>query len=68
MSGTPDQPTFHPSINECVNPSGHKDYRQDCATTRCHFVITDGRIKFCDDCTHDMRGQERELEEFADGT
>lgn len=36
----------------------------DVPTFRCHSFVTDGRIRFLDDCTHNMRGQTVELPEF----
>lgn len=66
MSGTADCPTFHPSINECCNPPGHKDYRPDVKTSRCHFVVTAGQIFYCGDCTHKLAGQTLPLEDFTD--
>lgn len=31
---------------------------------RCHLFITDGRIQYLDDCTHSLKGQTVEMEEF----
>jgi len=30
----------------------------------CHFHLTDGVIQYCDDCTHELRGQSVELKPF----
>ena len=30
----------------------------------CHSFITDGKIKYLDDCTHDLKGQTVALQEF----
>jgi hypothetical protein len=30
----------------------------------CHSFVTDGRIQFLDDCTHPMKGQTVELEDW----
>lgn len=30
----------------------------------CHSFITDGKIQFLDDCTHELRGQTVDLEDF----
>jgi Family of unknown function (DUF6527) len=38
-------PTFYPSIN--IYAQGR----------RCHYVISRGRISFCSDSTHSLRGQ-----------
>lgn len=34
------------------------------ANSRCHSFITDGKIKFLNDCTHDMKGQTVDLPDF----
>lgn len=31
---------------------------------RCHSIITDGRISFCTDCTHELAGQNVDLPDF----
>lgn len=68
FNGDCQSPTFTPSINECCNPPGHKDYRPDVKTTRCHFIVTDGKIAYCGDCTHSLAGQTLELEDFSEVT
>lgn len=48
-----ESPTFTPSILvTCDLPTGE---------TRCHSFVNDGKIKYLDDCTHDMKGTEVEL-------
>ncbi len=47
------KPTFTPSILCTWNePSGDK---------RCHSFVTDGKIKYLTDCTHDLKGQTVDL-------
>lgn len=46
-NGDAEKPTVSPSIN--VEPIGKRG--------RCHFHVKDGRIHFCGDCGHDMKGQ-----------
>jgi hypothetical protein len=48
-NGSGDAPTFTPSIlvNKHHNPGA----------PTCHSFVTDGRIKFLDDCTHHLAGQ-----------
>lgn len=64
LSGTTEAPTITPSINETVNPPDHKDYRPGVPTTRCHSVIENGTIRFCNDSTHKYKGQTLELPAF----
>lgn len=56
-NGSEEKPTFTPSILVTQDlPKGE---------TRCHSFVTDGKIKYLGDCTHDMKDMEVELEEFV---
>lgn len=46
-NGSMDEPTFTPSLLVHAGES----------TPRCHLFLTDGRIHYCDDCGHELRGQ-----------
>jgi hypothetical protein len=48
FKGSIDSPTFTPSVKLTWG-----DKMENC----CHYIITDGQVKFCDDCTHDLKGQ-----------
>ena len=49
-----DAPTFSPSLLVRVgNDKG-----------RCHSFVTDGKIQFLEDCSHDLKGQTIELPEW----
>lgn len=67
FDGNTERPTFSPSINLQINPKGHKHYQPDIATTVCHYFIRAGRIEYCGDCTHEMRGQTVDLPDIPDG-
>lgn len=45
-NGSIEKPTFQPSL---MCNRGEKD--------QCHSVVTDGKIHFCSDCHHDLKGQ-----------
>lgn len=32
---------------------------------RCHSFVTDGKIRFLDDCSHELKGQTIELPDFS---
>ena len=51
FNGNGDIPTFSPSMNIGIGPypDGHM--------TRCHYFLTEGRIQYLNDCTHDLVGQ-----------
>lgn len=52
-NGSEESPTFTPSVLvTCDLPTGE---------TRCHSFITDGKIKYLSDCTHEMKDMEVEL-------
>ena len=53
FSGDMEKPSFSPSIN--------LDWKV------CHYFITNGRIIYCGDCTHPLRGQTVELPEIPEG-
>lgn len=59
-----DSPTIAPSIKETVNPKEHADYQPQHPTTVCHCVIEQGKIRFCDDCTHELAGQTLPMEDI----
>lgn len=44
-------PTFTPSMNELVGPY------PDGTSRRCHFIVTNGQIKYCGDCSHSLANQ-----------
>lgn len=60
FNGDVEKPTFKPSINESCNAPGPK-HNPRIPYSRCHYVITDGMIHFCEDCTHDKKNQTLEL-------
>ena len=55
FNGNLDSPTFTPSL--LIN-STWKD-----RPTVCHIYITDGKIQYLGDCTHDLKGQTIDMEE-----
>ena len=58
FNGNEEKPSFQPSLlNTCDN---HPDPKQ----RRCHLMLTDGRISYGDDCSHDLRGQTIDLPDF----
>lgn len=69
FNGNLDFPTFTPSINEStgyfVDPNiqgdeGDEEFIKQ-NSYRCHFIVTDGKIYFCPDCSHDLKGQTLDL-------
>ena len=59
FDGNIDKPTFTPSMN-----IGWGDEKRPATMGRCHYFITDGQIRYCGDCTHDLKGQTVPLPEL----
>ena len=55
-NGNPERPTFSPSV--LVTWPG--------LTKRCHSFVTDGQIRFLDDCSHKLAGQTVPLPAWED--
>lgn len=53
-NGSIDKPTFQPSLL-C-----NKDFPD----SRCHSYVTDGRIRFLNDCFHSLKGQTVDLPDW----
>ena len=60
FNGSLDKPTITPSINATLSK------RDGTVYMRCHSFITDGRIKFLEDSTHELSGKTIELPEIGD--
>ncbi|WP_420485245.1 DUF6527 family protein [Iningainema tapete] len=56
FNGSLDKPTFRPSILAKVE-------RSDVQAMVCHSFVTDGRIRFLQDCTHSLVGRTVDLPE-----
>lgn len=71
-NGDPDRPTFTPSILvrgvERLTDDEHRRVmageKIDPRPSVCHSFVTDGRIRFLGDCTHDLAGQTVDLPHF----
>ena len=73
FNGDVEKPTFCPSIKVNSENTGQElpEFHKDCWAGGpgkwrlvCHSFVTDGRIKFLDDCTHALAGQTVDLPEF----
>lgn len=53
FTGTLENPTFRPSLRiyEGRHPDGEVSH------PACHLFVTDGKIHYCGDCGHDLKGQ-----------
>jgi len=55
--GNLERPSFHPSI--LVRSSDGENVQ-----SICHFIVTDGRMAFRDDCTHKFKGMTVEMPDW----
>lgn len=61
ISGTPDAPTLSPSVKHT-----HPAYPDDSIPAFCdHFIVTDGKVHYCGDSTHEWAGQTVDLVEVT---
>lgn len=60
FNGDFDNPTFHPSVNISVHFG-----EEGIPDQRCHYVITNGKIKYESDTTHSLSGQTVDLPEIC---
>jgi hypothetical protein len=59
FNGDLEKPTFNPSM--LVNGGADMEKYINEHNPRCHSFVTDGRIQFLGDCSHNMKGQTVEL-------
>jgi len=67
FNGNEEKPTFTPSllVTYPANPDASEEFAEWRQERRCHSFVTDGRIQFLEDSTHDLAGQTVELKEFS---
>lgn len=66
-NGNAKAPTFHPSMLVKCNSPDHPHYQPRTQSSVCHSFVEDGKIRFLDDCTHELKGKTVDLPDF-DGT
>lgn len=79
-NGNPEKPTFTPSVlvtwdqwePPATNPEiaeklKRGEIEQQKVSKVCHTFVTDGRIQYLSDCTHELAGQTIDLPPFAWG-
>lgn len=75
FNGDLNKPTLTPSVLvEYKHPKGYSndnpaplDWDGEWVTDICHSFVTDGKIQYLSDCTHELAGQMIELPEFTWG-
>ncbi len=67
FNGDMESPTFTPSIDMRINMPDMNHYQPHAASIVCHYIITNGKIQFCGDCTHHLVNQTVDLPDIPDG-
>lgn len=67
-NGDAEKPTFTPSVlvTYPANPDADESCKEWRTERRCHTFITDGRVQFLSDCTHELAGQTLDLPEWKE--
>ena len=60
-NGSLEKPTISPSVNH-----SHGGYKGEIKPFRFHYIITDGVIAYCGDCTHNKSGQTLPMIPYTD--
>lgn len=63
FNGNVEKPTFKPSllVKFPANPKAIEEFKEWRAERICHSFVTDGKIIFLNDCTHELKGQTVDL-------
>ena len=61
------RPTFTPSVMVTwpANPNASEEFKEWRTERRCHTFVTDGKVQFLSDCTHELAGQTRDFPDLA---
>jgi hypothetical protein len=62
FNGDVDNPTFTPSLLNRI-PATDKEAERN----RCHLFVKNGRIEYCNDCFHELKGKTVEMEDTENG-
>lgn len=65
-NGDVKKPTFTPSVlvTYDANPEAAEEFKEWRKKRICHSFVTDGKIKFLSDCTHQLAGQTVDLPDW----
>lgn len=61
FNGSLESPSFTPSLDNTVKVKNEITGVYDVLKSKCHLIMTDGKIQFLSDCTHELAGQTVEL-------
>jgi hypothetical protein len=64
FNGNKEVPSFTPSVKIRTGYYFQPDKHKPDEGVLCHFYITNGEIRYCPDCSHDLKGQTLPLEDL----
>ena len=62
-NGDKDKPSISPSVLRKSGPLPNGSYK-----TICHHFVKEGKLEFLGDCTHELKGQTVEMENYYEDT
>jgi hypothetical protein len=62
-----DAPSFSPSVRHFYDKPGELETDPKIQVTTCHYFVTDGQIRYCADCQHDLSGKTVEMIDLEAG-
>lgn len=69
FDGNVEQPTFNPSMNIRIGPFPAREHHSEPPEGGylvCHYFLHAGILKYLNDCTHELKGQEVPLPDIPD--
>lgn len=69
-NGSRERPTFTPSVKVTwpANPNASEEFKEWRTERICHSFVTDGRIQFLSDCTHELSGKIVDLPDWEESS
>jgi hypothetical protein len=64
FNGNMELPSFTPSLLNQLKVQNEKTGEYDIVKSRCHLYVTNGKIQYCNDCTHEFAGQTIDIPEI----
>ena len=64
FNGNMGKPSFTPSLLNSMKIKNEITGVYDIEKERCHLFVTDGKIIYCGDCSHELSGQTIEMSEI----
>lgn len=63
FNGNMEYPTFTPSLLNTMRVENETTKQME-LKSRCHLFVTEGKIVYCGDCTHELSGKTVDMQSF----